>query len=217
MKLFLDTADINEIRKANSLGILDGVTTNPTLIAKTGMKFLDCIKKILEEVKQDVSIEVGAVDYDNIVKEARFLSSLGSNVVVKIPMIADGVKAINTLVKEGIKINVTLVFQTNQALIAAKCGAKYVSPFIGRFDDISEEGIKLIEEIKKIYTNYGFKTQILVASVRNPIHVKIASLIGADVCTMPYSVFEQLIKHPLTDIGLKRFLEDWSKVPEKPF
>lgn len=217
MKFFLDTADINEIRKINKLGILDGVTTNPTLIAKTGKKFIPCIQEILGEVKGDVSIEVASTELNGILKEARYLKSLGENVVVKIPMIPDGIEAINILSKENVKINVTLVFQTAQAIIAAKCGAKYVSPFVGRFDDISESGMELIKEIKQIYSNYNFKTEILVASVRNPIHVKLAALYGADVVTMPYSVFEQLLKHPLTDIGLKKFLEDWNKVPEKPF
>ncbi len=217
MKFFLDTADIEQIRTANSWGILDGVTTNPTLISKTGRPFKEVVKEILEEVDGPVSLETVSLDAEGMVKEGRLLAELGENVVVKIPMTPEGMKAVQILEAEGIPTNVTLVFSPMQALIAAKAGASYVSPFVGRLDDISGEGMKLIREIKEIFYNYEVDTEIIVASVRHPMHVLEAALIGADICTMPFAVMEKLFKHPLTDKGIELFLKDWEKVPEKPF
>ncbi|NPA41469.1 MAG: fructose-6-phosphate aldolase [Aquificae bacterium] len=217
MKFFLDTADIEQIRTANSWGILDGVTTNPTLISKTGRPFKEVVKEILEEVEGPVSLETVSLDAEGMIREGRQLAELGDNVVVKIPMTPEGMKAVQTLEAEGIPTNVTLVFSPVQALIAAKAGASYVSPFVGRIDDISGEGMKLIREIKEIFYNYEVDTEIIVASVRHPMHVLESALIGADICTMPFGVMEKLFKHPLTDIGIERFLKDWEKVPEKPF
>ncbi len=217
MKFFLDTADIEQIRTANSWGILDGVTTNPTLVSKTGRPFKEVVKEILEEVDGPVSLETVSLDAEGMVKEGRLLAELGENVVVKIPMTPEGMKAVQTLEAEGIPTNVTLVFSPMQALIAAKAGASYVSPFVGRLDDISGEGMKLIREIKEIFYNYEVDTEIIVASVRHPMHVLEAALIGADICTMPFAVMEKLFKHPLTDRGIELFLKDWEKVPEKPF
>jgi len=217
MKFFLDTANVEEIKKASEWGILDGVTTNPTLISKTGRPFKEVVKEILEIVDGPVSLETVSLDAEGMIREGRMLAELGENVVVKIPMTPEGLKAVITLESEGIPTNVTLVFSPTQALLAAKAGASYVSPFVGRLDDISGEGMKLIEEIKTIFSNYEFDTEIIVASVRHPMHVLEAALIGADICTMPFKVMEQLFKHPLTDIGLERFLKDWEKVPEKPF
>ncbi len=217
MKFFLDTADIEQIRTANSWGILDGVTTNPTLISKTGRPFKEVVKEILEEVEGPVSLETVSLDAEGMIREGRQLAELGNNVVVKIPMTPEGMKAVQTLEAEGIPTNVTLVFSPVQALIAAKAGASYVSPFVGRIDDISGEGVKLIREIKEIFYNYEVDTEIIVASVRHPMHVLESALIGADICTMPFGVMEKLFKHPLTDIGIERFLKDWEKVPEKPF
>lgn len=217
MKFFLDTADIEQIRTANSWGILDGVTTNPTLISKTGRPFKDVVKEILEEVDGPVSLETVSLDAEGMIKEGRMLAELGENVVVKIPMTPEGMKAVQVLEAEGIPTNVTLVFSPMQALIAAKAGASYVSPFVGRLDDISGEGMKLIREIKEIFYNYEADTEIIVASVRHPMHVLEAALIGADICTMPFAVMEKLFKHPLTDRGIELFLKDWEKVPEKPF
>ena len=217
MKFFLDTADIEQIRTANSWGILDGVTTNPTLVSKTGKPFKEVVKEILEEVDGPVSLETVSLDAEGMVKEGRLLAELGENVVVKIPMTPEGMKAVQTLEAEGIPTNVTLVFSPMQALIAAKAGASYVSPFVGRLDDISGEGMKLIREIKEIFYNYEVDTEIIVASVRHPMHVLEAALIGADICTMPFAVMEKLFKHPLTDRGIELFLKDWEKVPEKPF
>ncbi|RLJ71277.1 transaldolase [Hydrogenivirga caldilitoris] len=217
MKFFLDTADINEIKTANSWGILDGVTTNPTLVSKTGRPFKEVVKEILEEVDGPVSLETVSLDAEGMVKEGRLLAELGENVVVKIPMTPEGMKAVQVLESEGIPTNVTLVFSPMQALIAAKAGASYVSPFVGRLDDISGEGMKLIREIKEIFYNYEMDTEIIVASIRHPMHVLEAALIGADICTMPFAVLEKLFKHPLTDKGIELFLKDWEKVPEKPF
>ena len=215
MKFFLDTANIEEIKRVNDWGLLDGVTTNPTLIAKTGKPFLQVAKEIIEVLgDRPVSLEVVATDYEGMVKQAREIAKLGSNVAVKIPMTPDGIKAVKTLSEEGIKTNVTLVFSPTQALLAAKAGATYVSPFVGRLDDISMEGMKLIEEIVTIYNNYGFETEIIVASVRHPEHVRMAALLGADIATIPFAVMEKLFKHPLTDIGLERFLKDWNNLPE---
>ncbi len=218
MKFFIDTADIEEIKAAKDMGLLDGVTTNPTLIAKTGKPFLDVVEEILKEIPdKPVSLEVASTDFEGMMKEAEYLSKLGDNVVIKIPLTVDGIRAVKHLVDEGIKTNVTLCFSPNQAILAMKAGATYLSPFVGRLDDIAHEGMELIRQIKTIKDNYNFKTEILVASIRHPMHVVEAALIGADVATIPYKVIAQLAKHPLTDIGLERFLKDWEKVPEKPF
>ncbi|NPA53986.1 MAG: fructose-6-phosphate aldolase [Aquificae bacterium] len=218
MKFFIDTADINEIRAANELRILDGVTTNPTLVAKTGKPFMDVVKEILAEVPdKPVSLEVASTDYEGMIREAEILAKLGDNVVIKIPVTIDGLKAVKYLEDKGIKTNVTLIFSPSQALLAMKAGASYISPFVGRLDDISHTGMELIADIKAIIDNYGFKSEIIVASVRNPIHVVEAATIGAHIATIPYKVIAQLVKHPLTDIGLERFLKDWETVPEKPF
>ncbi|MBI5177763.1 MAG: fructose-6-phosphate aldolase [Nitrospinae bacterium] len=215
MKFFIDTADIKEIREANKIGILDGVTTNPSLIAKTGREFKSVAEEILREVDGPVSLEVIALDAEGMEKEARELAKMGDNVVVKIPMTVEGLKAARTLSDENIKTNVTLVFSVSQAVLAAKAGATYVSPFVGRLDDISEDGMTLIEQIMQVYGNYGYDAEVIVASIRNPMHFVKAALIGADVCTIPFSVIQQLSKHPLTDIGIERFLKDWEKVPKK--
>lgn len=214
MKFFIDTADVNEIREANALGLVDGVTTNPSLIAKSGRKFEEVIKEITSIVDGPISAEVISLDHDGMVKEANKLAKIHKNIVVKLPMTAEGLKATKTLTAKGIKTNVTLIFSPLQALLAAKAGATYVSPFVGRLDDISQDGINIIEEIRTILDNYGYETEIIVASVRNPIHVLDSALIGADVATIPFSVMMQLAKHPLTDAGIKKFLEDWEKVPK---
>ncbi len=211
MEFFIDTADVNEIKAAHELGILDGVTTNPSLIAKTGKSFKTVIREICAIVEGPVSAEVVAVEKDAILKEGRELAKLAPNVVVKVPLIAEGLKAVKVFSGEGIKTNVTLCFSANQALLAAKAGATYISPFVGRLDDISTDGMELIEEIRTIYDNYHFKTKILVASIRHPIHLKQSAMIGADVATIPFSVFGQLVKHPLTDSGLEKFLSDAKK------
>lgn len=215
MKFFIDTADVQEIREANSLGILDGVTTNPSLIAKTGRPFRETIEEICSIVKGPVSAEVVSLDTDGMIKEARELAKIANNIVVKIPLIKNGLKAVKKLSEEGIKTNVTLCFSSNQALLAAKAGGTYVSPFVGRLDDRGHVGMELIQEIRTIYDNYGFKTEIIVASIRNPLHVRDAALMGADVATIPFNVFDSLVQHPLTDDGVKRFLTDWEKVPKK--
>ncbi|MFO8029568.1 MAG: fructose-6-phosphate aldolase [Cyclonatronaceae bacterium] len=213
MKFFIDTANIKEIREAHAMGVLDGVTTNPSLCAKEGISdFEGFIAEICETVEGDVSAEVVSTDYDGILKEARHLAKIADNVVVKVPLIKEGIKAIKTLSEEGIKINCTLCFSPTQALVAAKAGATYISPFVGRLDDISTDGMHLIAEIVQIYQNYGYDTQVLVASMRHPMHVVEAAKIGADVATMPFAVIERLIKHPLTDIGLEKFLADWEKL-----
>jgi transaldolase len=215
MKFFIDTANIAEIKEAASLGILDGVTTNPSLVAKEGKDFKTLLKEILEIVGGPVSAEVISTDYNGILKEARELSSMHNNIVVKVPLIKEGLKAVKTLSDEGINTNVTLCFSPSQALLAAKAGATYISPFVGRLDDISTDGMELIQQIVQIYRNYDYKTQVLVASVRHPIHLIEAALIGADVSTMPFSVINKLFNHPLTDIGLQNFLNDWKKLPKK--
>lgn len=213
MKFFIDTADLSEIKEAHSMGILDGVTTNPSLCAKVGVKdFEGHIAKICEIVAGDVSAEVVATDYAGMMEEGRRLAKIAPNVVVKIPLIKDGIKAIKTFTDEGIKTNCTLCFSATQALVAAKAGATYISPFVGRLDDISSDGIILIEEICTIYDNYGYETEVLAASIRHPMHVVAAAKLGADVATMPLSVIEAIIKHPLTDIGLDKFLKDWEKL-----
>jgi len=214
MKFFIDTADVTEIREAHSLGLVDGVTTNPSLIAKSGRKFEDVIKEIVSIVDGPISAEVVSLDHDGMITEALELAKIHKNIVIKLPMCPEGLKATYTLSAKGIKTNVTLIFTAMQALLAAKAGATYVSPFVGRLDDISQNGMGIIEEIRTIFDNYGFKAEIIVASVRNPIHVLDSALVGADVATIPYSVMMQLAKHPLTDAGIKKFLEDWEKVPK---
>lgn len=214
MKIFIDTANIKEIKEATSLGLIDGVTTNPTLMAREGRNCQEVLKEICDLVTGPVSAEVISLDAPGMIKEARELVRLAKNIVVKIPLTKDGLKAVKILSAEGIKTNVTLCFSASQALLAAKAGATYLSAFIGRLDDHAQEGMNLVSDIKKIYVNYDFKTQIIVASIRNPMHVVNAALIGADVATIPYLVIEQLIKHSLTDIGINRFLEDYKKIPQ---
>lgn len=217
MKLFLDTAFVEEIKAAKEWGILDGVTTNPTLVAKTGKGFMEVVQDILSMVDGPVSLEVVAQDAQGMVKQARQLRSLGEQVVIKIPATQEGIKAVKILSQEGVPTNVTLVFQPLQALLAAKAGATYVSPFVGRLEDIGHDAMDLVFDIKHIFDNYGFETQIIVASVRHPKHVLDAARMGADICTVPFKVMEQLFKHALTDKGLELFLADWSKVPGRPF
>ena len=213
MKFFIDTADLKEIRDAAAMGVIDGVTTNPSLVAKSGRKYLDVVREICEIVDGPISAEVLSVDYDGMMAEALDWAKVHKNVVVKLPLTLDGLRATKACTSQGIKTNVTLCFSANQALLAAKAGATYISPFVGRLDDISENGMDLIGDIVTIYQNYDFRTQVLVASVRHPIHVSQAALLGADVCTIPYKVIEQLAKHPLTDAGLAKFVEDGKKIP----
>jgi len=212
MKFFIDTADIEAIREAKALGMCDGVTTNPSLVSKTGKDFDTVIKEITSEVDGPISLEVISLDEDEMVKEAEVLSKKAPNVVVKIPMTANGLKAIKRLSAKGIKTNCTLVFSANQGLMAAKAGATYVSPFIGRLDDIGHRGMDLVEDLIKIFRNYDLKTQVLAASIRHPLHVIEAARLGAHVATIPPEVIKKLAKHPLTDIGIERFLADWEKV-----
>ena len=212
MKFFIDTANIDEIKEAAKMGMVDGVTTNPSLISKEGRDFEEVIKEICEIVDGPISAEVISLDAEGMVKEARHLAGIHDNIVVKIPMTVDGLKATRTLTGEGIKTNVTLVFSPLQALMAAKAGATYVSPFVGRLDDLSHEGLLLVEQIVEIYSNYGYDTQIIVASVRNPLHVLDSALMGADIATIPFNVLGKLAAHPLTDKGLKSFLDDWNKM-----
>ena len=214
MKFFIDTADIKEIREAAAMGLVDGVTTNPSLVARTGKKFKDVLLEICDIVKGPVSAEVVSTNYDGMMKEAREYAALRPNIVVKIPMLAEGMKAVRTCTEEGIKTNVTLCFSATQALLAAKAGATFISPFVGRLDDVSTDGMQLIGEIIQIYDNYDFTTEVLVASVRHPMHIHQAAMMGAHVATCPLSVLLQLSKHPLTDIGLAKFLADWEKVPK---
>jgi len=214
MKFFIDTADVREIREANELGLVDGVTTNPSLIAKSGRRFEEVIKEITGIVDGPISAEVVSLEHDGMIAEATELVKIHANIVIKLPMTPEGLKATKTLSSRGVKTNVTLIFTPMQALLAAKAGATYVSPFVGRLDDISQDGMGIIEEIRTIFDNYGYDAQIIVASIRNPIHVLNSALLGADVCTIPYSVMLQLAKHPLTDAGIKKFLEDWEKVPK---
>ncbi len=215
MKLFVDTADIIEIRRLSDLGIIDGVTTNPSLVLKVNKNFKEIIKEISKIIDGPISAEVVATDFDGMIKEGQELVKIHKNVVVKVPITHDGVKVIKYFSSKEIKTNCTLVFSANQALLCAKAGATYVSPFIGRLDDIGQTGIGLIVEIKTIYERYGFKTQILAASIRHPIHVKEAALAGADVATCPPQIIDQLFKHSLTDAGLQKFLEDWKKISEE--
>jgi transaldolase len=215
MKFFLDTANFDEIKQGIQWGIVDGVTTNPSLVAKEGVDFYTRIVEICNIVNGSVSAEVIATDYDCMMKEGRALSKLHKNVTVKIPLIPDGIRACRALSREGIQVNVTLCFSPTQALLAAKAGATYISPFVGRLDDISEDGMQLVRDIVQIYKNYGYTTQVLAASLRHPPHVVQAALAGAHVGTMPFTVMKQLFNHPLTDIGLKRFLADWEKVKDQ--
>lgn len=209
MKLYLDTASVKEIQEAASLGLLDGVTTNPSLVAKEGRVFREVLVEICKLVDGPISAEVVSIEADAMVREGKELAQVHNNIVVKVPLIPEGLKATKRLAAEGIKVNVTLCFSPTQALLAAKAGAWCVSPFIGRLDDVSSNGMELIRQIVSIYKNYDFKTYVLVASVRHPQHVVEAALAGGHICTMPFSVFQQLVKHPLTDIGLKKFLADW--------
>lgn len=214
MKIFLDTANLQSIKSYNDMGLLDGITTNPSLLAKEGGDPLKAMEEITKIIKGDVSLEVVATDYAGMMDEGHRLKKYGANVVIKVPMTADGLKACKSFSSEGIPVNVTLVFSPNQAILAAKAGAKYVSPFIGRLDDVGQDGMALIAEIKQIFQNYNFKTQILVASVRHPMHVVEAAKIGADVVTLPPDVLGKMLKHPLTDNGLKAFLADWEKLKQ---
>jgi transaldolase len=213
MKIFIDTANIRQIKDAADMGMIDGVTTNPTLISNEGRPFLELIKEICSIVDGPISVEAVSQNWRDIVKEAKRLAKINKNVVVKVPLIKEGLKAVNVLSKEKIKTNVTLCFSAPQALFAAKAGAAYISPFVGRLDDIGHAGMDLIRDIRRIYDNYGISTRIIVASIRNPSHVIEAAMAGADCATIPYDVLTNLIKHPLTDIGLERFLNDWKKVP----
>ncbi len=212
MQIFLDTANLDQIKEAASWGILNGATTNPTLVSKENLKFEDLIKKICKIVPGPVSVECVSTKSKDIIKEARGLAKLADNVVVKIPICVEGLKAIKVVSGEGIKVNTTLIFSPNQALLAAKAGARFVSPFIGRLDDISHQGMDLVDEIVTIFNNYGFETEVIVASIRHPLHVLEAALMGADIATVPFAVLEKMVKHPLTDIGIENFLKDWSKV-----
>lgn len=211
MKFFIDSAAIDEIREAASLGILDGVTTNPSLVAKEGRNFRELLDEILEIVDGPVSAEVVAIDTDGILKEGRELAAIHPNIVVKVPLIREGIKAVRILSAEGIKTNVTLCFSPTQALLAAKAGATYISPFVGRLDDISHDGMEVIRQIVAIYSNYGYTTQVLAASIRHPLHVVESALAGADVATIPFKVIDMMFRHPLTDRGLEAFLGDWKK------
>ena len=215
MKFFIDTASLTEIKEANDLGVLDGVTTNPSLVAKEGKEFIPLLKEICAIVHGPISAEVVSTEFDGMMKEGRELAKIHENIVVKVPLIKDGLKAVKALKAEGIRTNVTLCFSANQALLAAKAGAYFISPFVGRLDDISQNGMELIGQIVTIYHNYGYDTQVLVASVRHPLHVIDAAMMGADICTMPFKVIDQLIKHPLTDIGIEKFLADWNKGKKK--
>jgi len=215
MQFFIDTADIDQIKQAISWGLCDGITTNPTLVARTGKPFDQVIDEILELVSGPVSLEVTAMDYETMMVQARKLAARAKNVIVKLPMTPDGIQATRTCTSEGIKTNVTLVFSPNQALLAAKAGATYVSPFLGRLDDISSDGMGLVADIVEIYQNYDYETKVLAASIRHPEHVADAARLGADVSTMPLGVLGKLFKHPLTDIGLQQFMEDWKSVPNR--
>ena len=215
MQIFIDSASVQEVRQGAASGLISGVTTNPSLAAKTGKDYNETLKEICSIIKGPVSAETVSPNADGMIKEGIAFSKIAKNIVIKVPMTVEGMKACQKLTKNGIKVNVTLCFSANQALLAAKSGAFIVSPFVGRLDDIGEVGMDLIKDIRLIYDNYKFTTQILVASVRNPIHVLDAAKIGADIATVPYSVFEQLFKHTLTDVGIKKFLEDWEKVPKK--
>ncbi|MEZ4600878.1 MAG: fructose-6-phosphate aldolase [Syntrophotaleaceae bacterium] len=211
MKFFIDTADVEEIRAAHEMGLVDGVTTNPSLVAKSGRDFKEVITEITTIVDGPISAEVIALDAPGMLKEARELAKIHSNIVVKVPMTGDGLKATRQLAEENIGVNMTLVFSPLQALLAAKAGAAYISPFVGRLDDVGHDGMEGVEQIKTILDNYGYPSEIIVASVRSPLHVLNAALVGADICTIPFSVLKQLVKHPLTDVGIEKFLADWKK------
>jgi transaldolase len=215
MKIFIDSADINEIKEAAAMGVLDGCTTNPSLLAKAGRKIETAIPEICDIVDGPVSAEVVATDYDGMLKEGRFLAKLHKNVVVKVPITLEGLRAVKTLKKDGIRTNVTLCFSATQAMLAARAGAAFISPFLGRIDDVSQEGMELIEQIVTIYRNYRFETEVLAASIRSPLHVVRVAMIGAHCATIPISVIRQLIKHPLTDVGLEKFLSDAKKNAER--
>ena len=215
MKFFIDTANLEEIKEAAQLGVLDGVTTNPTLISRVEGKFEEILRSICEVVDGPVSAEVVSLEAEGMIREGRELAKIHKNIVIKIPITREGLKAIKQLESEGIRVNVTLIFSATQAILAAKAGASFVSPFVGRIDDISGEGMQLVHEIITIYNNYGFKTEVIVASIRNPMHVVTAALIGAHIATIPFKVIEQLVKHPLTDVGIERFLTDWEKVKSR--
>ena len=212
MKFFIDTANVDQIKRANDMGVLDGVTTNPTLVSREGREFISLIKEICGIVRGPVSAEVISLDEEGMVKEARELSKIADNIVIKIPVCLEGLKATKKLSAEGIKVNMTLIFSPSQGLLAAKAGAAYASPFVGRLDDNSHNGMELVEQLVAIYQNYGYDTEIIVASIRNPVHVVQAALMGAHIATIPFKVIEQLVKHPLTDIGIEKFLKDWRKV-----
>lgn len=211
MKLFLDTANLAQIKKFNQMGVVDGITTNPTLVAKEPGEFEEIVAAICREVKGDVSAEVIGTDFEGMVSEADQLSRIAPNVVVKIPMIAEGLRATKAISKKGVRVNMTLIFSANQGLLAAKAGASYISPFIGRLDDIGQRGMEVVEDLVRIRDNYGMKAEVLVGSIRHPQHVLEAAKIGADIATMPPEVMEKMMQHPLTDAGLKRFLDDWEK------
>ena len=215
MKIFLDTANPDQIREAVDWGIVDGVTTNPSLVSKESLPFEDLIKTICDIVPGPVSVESVSIEAQAIIEESRELAKLADNVVIKIPISIQGLKAISALADEGIHVNTTLIFSPNQALLAAKAGAKYVSPFVGRLDDISHDGLELVDQINTIFNNYGFETEVIVASIRHPLHVVEAALMGADIATLPFAALEKMVKHPLTDIGLERFLKDWEKVKHR--
>ena len=215
MKLYLDTANISSIRRFNQMGILDGVTTNPSLISREAGEFEEIVEEICKEVKGPVSVEVVGTDYETMVQEAKQFSKFAPNVVVKIPIIPEGLRAVKTVSRLGIPVNVTLVFSANQGLLAAKAGASYVSPFIGRLDDIGHRGMDVVEDLVKIFGNYKMKAEVLVGSIRHPLHVIEAARAGASIATMPPEVMEKMVQHPLTDIGLKRFLDDWAKAKKK--
>ncbi len=214
MKIFLDTANVDQIREAASWGIVDGVTTNPSLIAREGRDFREVVKEICEIVDGPISAEVISLEAEGMVEEARELAKIHRNIVIKIPMTVEGLKAVKILSAEGIKTNVTLVFSANQALLAMKAGATYISPFVGRLDDIGDIGMEMVAQVLEIIDNYGFRTEVIVASVRNPVHVLEAATLGAHIATVPFAVLEKMVKHPKTDEGIERFLKDWEKVPK---
>jgi len=218
VKFFVDTADVSQIRRAREMGLADGVTTNPSLVSKTGRAFRETLAEICEIVRPGpVSAEVISLEADKMVAEARRLAKIADNIIVKVPMTSDGMKAVRILQGEGIRTNVTLIFSANQGLLACKAGASFISPFIGRLDDIGHNGMELVAELLEIRGNYGFETQVIVASIRHPEHVKQAALLGADIVTIPFAVMEKLFRHALTDVGIERFLADWEKVPDKSF
>lgn len=214
MKIFIDSADLKEIKDAAAMGVIDGVTTNPTLVAKSGKAFEQVIREIVEIVDGPISAEVLSTDYEGIIREGKHLASIHKNIVVKVPLIAEGIRAVKTFTQEGIRTNVTLCFSAPQALLAAKAGASYISPFVGRIDDVGGDGLELVGQIVSIYNNYGYETEVLAASIRHPVHLVRCAQMGADVCTIPYKVIMQLLDHPLTDLGLAKFLEDAKKIPK---